>query len=138
MFLLGSSEVPQYLDGVATSFFILALTKQTVCFHIMTRNWHGLHYMKTVATNQDIHKQFSDCKCVILQSVLAFPDIHWVCPHSHQSFWDTFLLQICPLMFLQGGQMHLQRTSSKLCVIKSQSALFRTPLVNKFDRENYF
>lgn len=34
---------------------------------------------------------------------------------SYQSFWETFLLYMWPVMFLYGGQMHLQRTSSKFC-----------------------
>lgn len=48
-------EVTQYLDGVAASFFIFALTEQTVGLHIMARHWHGLHHMQTVTTNQYIH-----------------------------------------------------------------------------------
>lgn len=42
-------ESQLYLNCVAASFFILALTKQTVGFHIMARNRHGLHYMQAVA-----------------------------------------------------------------------------------------
>jgi len=49
-------EVARYLDGVAASFFILALTEQTVGLHIMARHWHGLHHMQTVTTNQYIKK----------------------------------------------------------------------------------
>lgn len=41
-----------YLNCVAASFFILALTKQTVGFHIMARNRHGLHYMQAVAVKK--------------------------------------------------------------------------------------
>jgi len=50
-------EVARYLDGVAASFFILALTEQTVGLHIMARHWHGLHHMQTVTTNQYIKKK---------------------------------------------------------------------------------
>lgn len=54
-------KVAQYLDGVAASFFILALTKQTVGLHIMTRHWHGFHHMQTVTT-KPIHSQKTKTK----------------------------------------------------------------------------
>lgn len=34
--------------GVAATFLILALTQQTVCLDIMTRNGHRIHYMQAV------------------------------------------------------------------------------------------
>lgn len=40
-----------YLDGIAASLLILALTKQTISLHIMTRHRHGNHYMQTVTVN---------------------------------------------------------------------------------------
>lgn len=55
-------EVTQYLDGVTASFFVLALTEQTVGLHIMARHWHGLHHMQTVTTNQYIHTHTNQMK----------------------------------------------------------------------------
>lgn len=37
-----------YLDGVAASFLVLALTQQTVSFHVVAWHRHGLHYMEAV------------------------------------------------------------------------------------------
>lgn len=37
-----------YLDGVAASFLVLALTQQAVRLHVMARHRHGLHYMEAV------------------------------------------------------------------------------------------
>lgn len=37
-----------YLDGVAASLLVLALTQQAVSFHVMARHWHWLHYMEAV------------------------------------------------------------------------------------------
>lgn len=42
-------ESQWYLDGVAASFLVLALTQKAVSFHVMARHRHGLHYMEAVA-----------------------------------------------------------------------------------------
>ena len=49
-FPAGRAEVA-YLNGVAATLLILALTQQAVGLHIMARHWHGLHDVKAVAEN---------------------------------------------------------------------------------------
>lgn len=65
-------EVVQYLDGVAASFFILALTEQTVGLHIMTRHWHGLHHMQTVTTVQTNTQEINNSYKTVYSSIYNF------------------------------------------------------------------
>lgn len=42
----------QYLDRGGAPFFVPALAKQAVGFHIVARHRHGLHHMQAVAATQ--------------------------------------------------------------------------------------